>query len=82
MTYKYVLVFGFDLNSIIFLWLFCVLHTPTAFCPSESQTLEQIFFWSEYFMVCVVQWFLSVTVQNLIHFVAHNKNCVNVKLKD
>ena len=27
-------------------------------------------------MVCVVQWFLSVTVQNIIHFVAHTKNCV------
>jgi hypothetical protein len=48
----------------------------------KTKLLEQIFFWSEYFMVCVVQWFLSITVQNLIHFVAHNKNCVYVKLKD
>ena len=71
---EYVLAFGFNLHSIIFLRLFCVLHTPTVlyfqlFCPTEKQTLEQLFFWLEYFMVCVVQWLSSITVRKLINFV-------------
>jgi hypothetical protein len=46
--------------------------------PEWNQPFQQIFCWLGHFMVCVVQWFLSVTVQNLIHFVVHNKNSVRV----